>query len=267
MKAQQTVISFISIFVLMLAIVGCSLDTFGAGQPFTSSPDSADVELDAGSDSETGIWPETGEDVQPDIQAEVAPDAPLDVVEDVAIESDAPEDAPEADAPEDVQPDITPDVVEDVVEEDVVVVDAPPTYCEINGTAGIITIPSTFSINPSNSLALWGKVTYPPLPDGGVSSPDLPWGGMCWSTPGDTFFVCSPEYSPGQPLPVVDGAVIEFQPQRTAGSGQNPINSLCEADTCANGTYVVCAGVDEVCRVTGGVLSTTAEYVDPDQDH
>ena len=254
---SQRVVLYLSFFALIFG--GCALNRNGE-QLFDPTPysDAGDSQADAGLDSETGAWPESGGDVLPDVPDDVVEaDAPDDVQPDTpedVVEEDSADDVVEADAPDDVQPDTPEDVVEEDVQEDSPA-DAPLTHCETYGSPGKITITATFSINPSSSLALWGEVIYP-----STANQDLPWDGMCWSEPGDTFMVCTLEYGPNDPLAAVKDAVVRFQPQRTNGPGQNPVNSLCGADTCANGTYVVCAGLVEACRAEGGVLSGSAEY-------
>ncbi|MFZ6015766.1 MAG: hypothetical protein ACOYUZ_05460 [Patescibacteria group bacterium] len=266
--------STIALLFAMLGFLigGCSLESLGQGKDFTMEPEDSGLtpDADGGLDAK---WPETSTsdsepDVAPDANPDALPDAKPDAKPDVApdVEPDvAPDVAPDIspDVEPDVAPDVTPDVVPDVapdvmpdVAPDVapdVDPDAPPTICELHGQPGKVLIHTEYAL--SAHLLISGELDYPAA----SSTPDVAWRHWCWSDkangnmdcfPCNDASVCNDPVNGGTPLPAEQGMEVRFRPSRAQAIGDNPDLSLCDVGKCPYGTYIVCSGLNEVCRVT-----------------
>jgi len=250
---NKLVKAIIAFFLFTFAFVACGGDRFEA---------TPDILQDAST--------EPANDAGQDVVVEHVHDATPDAIQKPDVVAD--NSAPEADVSTD--PIQEPDVVADVVPMDVVQdsISEPPPYsplCYQNGAEGkIMVYASAGAINSSLYVTVFGSVKFPPSdPDAGdASPPDIGWNGWCWSDQGVGQTICFPKLANNERAPAFHGTVVDFQPGITGTYGATPSTVLCQFNKCAIGTYTVCAGFYEVCKSSGGVLSGSAFYVDPDQN-
>jgi len=226
----------IAFFLSLLALVACGGDRFSAvDKPAQDA--STDPILEAGHDAVHETKPEADA-----VADNVLPEAETSVPE----------------AGEDVVAETEPvDAATDPAEEPAA------SFCSQNGEDGKIMVYGSAVINPSKYLTIFGSVIFP-ANDAGIQ--DTGWKGWCWSDQGVGNVICFPKLANSDLAPALPGTVVEFQPGMTDTDGATPSVILCQFGKCSTGTYSVCAGFQEVCHVTGGILSGPAIYVDPNSD-
>lgn len=123
------------------------------------------------------------------------------------------------------------------------------SVCQVHGKAGQVTIILQSPVVPPEVISVFGWIDYP----GWSGLADVPWSGWAWGLSG------APElmFQKGGLYP---GTKFVFAPGVSSSAGQSQKAWYCEQASCPVGTYIVCAGQQEVCRVQNGWLSGGASY-------
>ena len=124
-----------------------------------------------------------------------------------------------------------------------------PSLCQTKGLANKTTIIIKAPVGQSNVISVLGWIDYP----GWSGVPDVSWSGWAWGATGvdELIFQKGDAYQ---------GTKYIFTPGVSSGSGQPQDAWYCEQTGCPIGTFVVCGGLQEACRVQDGVLSGKASY-------
>lgn len=123
------------------------------------------------------------------------------------------------------------------------------SLCQAKGVAGKVTFLANAPVGQSNNMSFCGWIDYP----GWSGVPDVSWNCWAWGATGVNEFV----FQKGD---AYQGAKYIFAPGVSSGYGQPQDAWYCEKSGCPIGTFVVCNGQQEACRVQNGVLSGGASY-------
>lgn len=126
----------------------------------------------------------------------------------------------------------------------------PDSECQQYGVSGQTTFIVRAPVASGKSLSIFGWIDYP----GWCGVSDTPWGGWAWSQPGVGEMV----FQKGQAF---QGAKYIFAPGVSSASNQSQDAWYCEQASCPVGTYVVCNGKVEACRLQNGLLTGGAAYI------
>lgn len=139
--------------------------------------------------------------------------------------------------------------------------------CQQYGTDQKITVIIRGSSGPNMLKVIAGWLNFP-----SYDAEDTQWTTWCWAAPGENELACIPPDADGQGASNYSGTFVEFAPAATSSKSDDPKDwgYYCDQkdalNPCPNGTFVVCSGKVEACRVENGVPSGTAEYKDWNQD-
>ncbi|MFA6100328.1 MAG: M23 family metallopeptidase [Patescibacteria group bacterium] len=121
--------------------------------------------------------------------------------------------------------------------------------CQTKGIAGQATLIINAPVGQTNNLSVFGWVDYP----GWSGVPDLSWHGWAWGSSGNGELI----FQKGN---AYQGTKYIFAPGVSSGTGQPQDAWYCDQTSCPIGTFIVCNGLQEACRVQAGVLSGGASY-------
>jgi len=138
--------------------------------------------------------------------------------------------------------------------------------CQQFGTNQMITVFMRAPAGPSKAKVMAGWLNFPDY-----DADDTQWSTWCWGNPGDNELYCIPPDSNNQPAPNYPGTFVEFAPAAADTKGDDPTKwgYYCTNDPqnpCPEGTFVVCSGTTEICRVENGKRTGTAEFKDWNND-
>ncbi len=128
-------------------------------------------------------------------------------------------------------------------------IDAGSSFCQSKGVSGQTTFIIQAPVGSSKVLSVAGWIDYP----GWSGEQDLSWHGWAWGTPGNGELI----FQKGS---AYQGTKYIFAPGTSPNPGQPQDAWYCEQTGCPIGTYVVCSGLQEACRVENGILSGNASY-------
>lgn len=123
------------------------------------------------------------------------------------------------------------------------------SVCQTRGVAGQITFMLQAPVVSPEVISVFGWIDYP----GWSGVADVPWSGWAWGLSGATELIF-------QKGGVYSGTKFVFAPGVSSSAGQAQKAWYCEQSSCPVGTYIMCAGLQEVCRVQNGFLSGGASY-------
>ncbi|MFA6504376.1 MAG: hypothetical protein WCT54_05665 [Patescibacteria group bacterium] len=121
--------------------------------------------------------------------------------------------------------------------------------CQAYGVPGKTVVYANAPVGPDKNMVIPGWSDYP----GWCGEPDEPWGNWAWGAVGVGELV----FQKGD---AYQGAKYIFAPGVSSGYGNSPDAWYCDQTGCPIGTFVVCNGLQEACRVQNGVLSGGASY-------
>jgi murein DD-endopeptidase MepM/ murein hydrolase activator NlpD len=127
--------------------------------------------------------------------------------------------------------------------------------CQQKGIAGQTTFIIQAPVGPNKVLSVGGWIDYP----GWSGALDLSWHGWAWGTPGNGELV----FQKGE---AYQGTRYIFAPGTSPAPGQPQDAWYCDQTSCPIGTFIVCDGLEEACRVQNGILSGGASYT-PNQSN
>lgn len=129
---------------------------------------------------------------------------------------------------------------------------------KVNGDIKYTTVYMKAPKVSSDYLAMAGY-----LKDANYAKQNPGWGVWCWGGADKDDMYCRPVALDGNDAIAYPASGVVFAPGHTSGSTETDFSKwqwYCEKDACPVGTFVVCSGKDEVCRVENGKLSGTAGY-------
>lgn len=126
----------------------------------------------------------------------------------------------------------------------------PTSACQIHGLPGQMTFVVQAPVVSPEVISVFGWIDYP----GWSGIADAPWSGWSWGAPGMPELVF-------QKGGVYQGTKFVFAPGVSSSAGQAQKAWYCDQSTCPVGSYIMCAGQQEVCRVQNGWPSGGASYV------
>ncbi|MDD2786244.1 MAG: M23 family metallopeptidase [Patescibacteria group bacterium] len=121
--------------------------------------------------------------------------------------------------------------------------------CQAHGVPGKVVFYANAPVGPNKNMVIPGWGDYPSW----CGVPDESWGNWAWGAVGVGELV----FQKGD---VYQGAKYIFAPGVSSGYGNSPDAWYCDQTGCSIGTFVVCNGLQEACRVQNGVLSGGASY-------
>lgn len=126
----------------------------------------------------------------------------------------------------------------------------PTSACQTHGLPGQMTFVVQAPVVSPEVISVFGWIDYP----GWSGIADVPWNGWAWGAPGVPELVF-------QKGGVYQGTKFVFAPGVSSSAGQAQTAWYCDQSTCPVGTYIMCAGQQEVCRVQNSLVSGGASYV------
>ena len=138
--------------------------------------------------------------------------------------------------------------------------------CQQYGTSQKITVFMRAPAGPDKVKVMAGWLNFPDY-----DADDTQWGTWCWGNPGENEMYCIPPDANSQPAQNYVGTYVEFAPAAADAKGDDPTKwgYYCTnnpQNPCPEGTFIVCSGTDEACRVENGKRTGTAEFKDWDGD-